>query len=85
MDHTAAKINLVDSGFNNGLKKVQGAWNDNKERIVQVATIHPEGLVNFDGNWKYTPPEFTWSRTVRVAGLSFLNPKLGKQYENDLL
>jgi len=44
-----------------------------------------ERLVNFNGNGKYSDPEFTWNYTVGVTSIEFFNSdKLGKEYQNDL-
>jgi glucose/arabinose dehydrogenase len=82
------EINLVKRGFNSGWGKVQGIWEPSPSdptRIGEVASPNHEGLVNFHGKGKYSPPEFTWNHTVGITSLKFLNSdKLGKQYENDL-
>ena len=81
------EINLVEPGFNSGWNKVQGVWeidsatggpimNDTQERNT---------LVDFDGQGKYSDPEFTWANAVGPTALKFLNSdKLGKEYENDM-
>ena len=81
------EINLVEPGFNSGWNKVQGVWeidsatggpimNDTEERNT---------LVDFDGQGKYSDPEFTWANAVGPTALKFLNSdKLGKEYENDM-
>jgi glucose/arabinose dehydrogenase len=44
-----------------------------------------ERLVSFNGNGKYSSPEFTWNITVAPTALKFLHSdKLGKEYNNDL-
>jgi glucose/arabinose dehydrogenase len=79
------EINLVQSGFNSGWKKIQGIWKDNDEHRGEIAPLNPHGLVNMNGKGKYSLPEFTWNNTVGVTGIDFLNSdKLGKQYENNL-
>lgn len=79
------EINLVQPGFNSGWKKVQGIWNDNNERMGEIAPSSPKGLVNMDGKGEYSQPEFTWNNTVGVTAIEFLNSdNLGKLYENNL-
>jgi len=79
------EINLVESGFNSGWKKIQGIWRDNNEHMGEIAPLNPHGLVNMNGKGKYSRPEFTWNSTAGVTGIDFLNSdNLGKQYENNL-
>ncbi len=48
-------------------------------------TNESERFVNFNGNGKYSDPEFTWNYTVGVTSIEFFNSdKLGKEYKNDL-
>jgi glucose/arabinose dehydrogenase len=81
------EINLVEPGFNSGWNRVQGIWtlNDNED-ISEVAPLHPEnGLVDFGGKGKYSPPEFTWRESLGPTAIEFLNSdRLGIQYENDI-
>ena len=80
------EINMVESGFNSGWKKVQGIWNVDNLGKAEVAPTNPEGLVNFERKGKYSPPEFTWDRSIGPTALKFLNTdKLGLKYENDIL
>ena len=82
------EINLVEPGFNSGWNKIQGIWIlDDEEGITEVASpLHPEnGLVDFGGKGKYSPPEFTWRESLGPTAIKFLNSdRLGKQYENDI-
>jgi glucose/arabinose dehydrogenase len=81
------EINLVEPGFNSGWNKVQGIWTlDEQEGMTEVAPLHPEnGLVDFGGKGKYSPPEFTWRDSIGPSTIKFLNSdRLGKQYENDI-
>ena len=81
------EINLVEPGFNSGWNKVQGIWTlDDDEDMTDVAPLHPEnGLVDFGGKGKYSPPEFTWRESLGPSAIKFLNSdRLGKQYENDI-
>ena len=81
------EINLVEPGFNSGWNKVQGIWTlDEEEGMTEVAPLHPEnGLVDFGGKGKYSPPEFTWHESLGPTAIKFLNSdRLGIQYENDI-
>jgi glucose/arabinose dehydrogenase len=82
------EINLVEPGFNSGFRIVQGVWKPSPSNVINVGDVAPTkpgGLVNFNGNGTYRPPEFTWYQTVSPTALKFLNSdKLGKQYENDM-
>jgi aldose sugar dehydrogenase len=79
------EINLVESGFNSGWKKIQGIWKNNNEHMGEIASLNSHGLVNMNGKGKYSGPELTWNSTVGVTGIDFLNSdNLGKQYENNL-
>ena len=79
------EINLVEPGYNGGWTKVQGVWllkgsNPGKETDGNIT-----GLVDFNGQGKFSLPEFTWKGRYGPTGLKFLDSdKLGKQYENDL-
>jgi len=54
--------------------------NGEKEKVGEEDNY---GLVDFDGNGKYSSPEFVWH--VAPTAISFLNSdKLGQQYENDI-
>lgn len=81
------EVNLVEPGFNSGWKKIQGIWNVNSTLGKDgKATINSEDLVNFENKGKYSPPEFTWDRSVAPTALKFLDTdKLGPEYENDIL
>ena len=81
------EINLVEPGFNSGWNKIQGIWTlDEEEGMTDVAPLHPEnGLVDFGGKGKYSPPEFTWHESLGPTAIKFLNSdRLGIQYENDI-
>lgn len=79
------EINVVEPGYNGGWTKVQGVWllkgsNPGKETDGNVT-----GLVDFNGQGKFSFPEFTWKGRYGPTGLKFLDSdKLGKEYENDL-
>jgi aldose sugar dehydrogenase len=48
-------------------------------------TNESDRFVYFNGNGKYSDPEFTWNYTVGVTSIEFFNSdKLGKEYKNDL-
>jgi glucose/arabinose dehydrogenase len=81
------EINLVEPGFNSGWNKVQGVWeiDSSTERPITSDTQERNTLVDFDGQGKYSDPEFTWASSVGPTALKFLNSdKLGKEYENDM-
>ena len=81
------EINLVEPGFNSGWNKIQGIWTlDEEEGMTDIAPLHPEnGLVDFGGKGKYSPPEFTWHESLGPTAIKFLNSdRLGIQYENDI-
>jgi aldose sugar dehydrogenase len=81
------EINLVEPGFNSGWNKVQGIWIlDEQEGMTEIAPLHPQnGLVDFGGKGKYSPPEFTWRESLGPSAIKFLNSdRLGTQYENDI-
>jgi glucose/arabinose dehydrogenase len=76
------EINLVEPGFNSGWHIVSGRANLDKDLVVSE-------LVDFNGEGKYSDPEFTWYEDdigdVAPTGIVFLHsPKLGEQYENDM-
>jgi glucose/arabinose dehydrogenase len=76
------EINLVEPGFNSGWEKVIG-------KASLQEGFDQNDLVDFDGNGKYSDPEFSWATesNFRTAPTSivFLNSaKLGKQYENEM-
>ena len=93
------EINLVEPGFNSGWSKVQGIWDskksDQKSRDTywqlnesnpeDILVKNPRGLVNFNGNGKYSAPELAWNFSITPTAIKFLNSdKLGKQYQNDM-
>ena len=70
------EINLVEPGFNSGWSVTQG---------MSMYRDNLDGVVDFNGKGKYSPPKFTWYHTVAPTALAFLHSnKLGKQYENDM-
>jgi aldose sugar dehydrogenase len=76
------EINLVEPGFNSGWEKVIG-------KASMQEDFNQDDLVYFNGNGKYSDPEFSWAVTDRFrtapTSIVFLNSdKLGKQYENDM-
>ena len=89
------EINLVRPGFNSGWTKIQGIWepqaandSENMLELVQSKTLFPSGgdkFIDFNGSGTYSPPEFTWNKTVGPTALKFLTTdKLGQEYKNDL-
>jgi aldose sugar dehydrogenase len=82
--HYGDEINLVEPGFNSGWVSVQGIWKPNLDEKGGLS-LNPEGLVDFDGKGKYSPPEFIWIPPVAPTAIKFLNSnKLGTQYMNDI-
>jgi aldose sugar dehydrogenase len=78
------EINLIEPGFNSGWLKIQGIWKP-KGGQAGDADLIPDDLINFDGNGKYSAPEFIWLHTVGPTELEFLSSaKYGEQYENDM-
>jgi hypothetical protein len=90
-------INLVEPGFNSGWDKVMGInevvqeieidpeSKEERRKITKGEKIlsTPEGLVNFNGNGKYSPPEL--SGEFIPTKLLFLNSStLGEDYKNDV-
>ena len=52
---------------------------------VTVVGDNPEGLVYFNGKGHYSPPEFTWDKSVAPTALLFLDSdRLGSSYKNDM-
>jgi aldose sugar dehydrogenase len=44
-----------------------------------------DNLVNFEGNGKYSDPEFVWKMSVGLTALKFLKSNAyGKDYQNDM-
>jgi glucose/arabinose dehydrogenase len=93
------EINLVESGFNSGWAKWQGVWPvsnytatpllrgflyDTRGNDPSMAT-EQDVLVDFNGNGKYSSPEFAWDLPAAPTALKFYSSeKLGHEYENDL-
>ena len=80
------EVNLVEPGFNSGWNKVQGIWTLGKNGTKgELVSEIPDNLVDFNGKGKYSPPEFTWNKTVGVTALKFLkSDKYGEKYKNDM-
>jgi glucose/arabinose dehydrogenase len=78
------EINLVDPGFNSGWKDVQGIW-EQKGGKPQKLSLNPDKLENFNGEGKYSEPEFTFFNTVGVTAIKFFNSdKFGLEYKDGL-
>ena len=76
------EINLVEPGFNSGWNKVLGLSSQASSNEKFDPTLD---LVDFDGNGKYSSPEFIWNDAVGPTALKFYgSDKLGKLYENDM-
>jgi aldose sugar dehydrogenase len=76
------EINLVEPGFNSGWEKVIG-------KASLAEEFDQDDLVDFDGNGKYSDPEFSWAaksdfRAAPTSIVFFDSDKLGKQYENEM-
>jgi aldose sugar dehydrogenase len=91
------EINLVEPGFNSGWARVSGINevieeievdpDDMKEKrkITKGEEIlsAPEGLVDFNGNGKYSPPELS-GRFIPTEILFLNSSMLGEEYKDDL-
>jgi glucose/arabinose dehydrogenase len=91
------EINLVEPGFNSGWAKVAGineviedievdtGDNEEKRKISKGKEIlsTPDGLVDFNGNGKYSPPELS-GRFIPTQILFFNSSKLGEEYSDDV-
>jgi glucose/arabinose dehydrogenase len=70
------EINVVNSGFNSGWKKVMGP--------ISKSGITEDQLVHFQGS-KYADPVFSWLDSIGVTDIEFLkSSKLGANYENNI-
>jgi aldose sugar dehydrogenase len=79
------EVNLVEPGFNSGWKEVQGVWKAESYSGGRVIGGQPDNIEDFNGNGKYSKPEFTWENPVGVTAIKFLrSQKLDKEYENDM-
>jgi aldose sugar dehydrogenase len=85
------EINLVNSGFNSGWNTVQGIWrpaiakDPDSDFVPGEKLLDPKDIVDFNGNGKYSAPEFLWKDAIGVTAIKFLDSdKLGTKYQNDL-
>lgn len=73
------EINLVEEGFNSGSKSIYGIFPDKRENF------QPQRLEYFNGDGKYSNPEFVWQEPVGPTALKFLkSAKLGEEYKNTI-
>ena len=82
MEGSYDEINLVEPGFNSGWEKVIG-------KASMQEGFDQDDLVDFDGNGKYSDPEFSWAsesdfRTAPTSVVFFDSDKMGRQYENEM-
>jgi aldose sugar dehydrogenase len=86
------EINLVEPGFNSGWSRVQGIWSPsqdftigNYDITIGNRELKPDNLVYFDGEGKYSTPEFIWKIPACVTAIKFLSSdKYGKEYKDDV-
>ena len=92
------EINLAEPRFNSGSDKIFGIWKVNDEgkklkandddvedEYITVTEDNPADLVYFNGKGHYSPPKFTWDKSVAPTALLFLDSdKLSSQYKNDM-
>ncbi|MGI8720024.1 MAG: PQQ-dependent sugar dehydrogenase [Nitrososphaeraceae archaeon] len=84
------EINLVEPGFNSGVRKIMGFWTKSSsgQLVIIKGVDNYDGatLVNFNGKGKYSSPELAWNQTIAPTAIKFLNSnKYGKEYQNDVL
>ena len=81
------EVNLVLPGFNSGWNKINGIWTvDSVFDKGEIAPIDTKDLVDFNQKGIYSPPEFTWDRSVAPTAIKFINTnELGQEYENHIL
>jgi glucose/arabinose dehydrogenase len=85
------EVNLVEPGFNSGWAKVQGIWSlagptTTEPEKGKIAPDQPQGVYDFESKGKYSPPKFTWDKSVAPTALIFLDSsKLGPNYKNIML
>lgn len=79
------EINLVGNGFNGGWSKVQGIWKPTENLTIGDFVANPDGLADFNGTGKYSPPKFIWKYPACVAAIKFLDSdEYGREYKDDL-
>lgn len=89
------EVNIVEPGFNSGWNVLQGIWKPRYDKTIGVAgafiageeLLNPnsDNLIDFDGNGKYSAPEFVWKQTVGPSAIKFLNSdKYGAEYKDDI-
>ena len=85
------EINLVLPGFNSGWSKTMGFASPSSS-LSQSSTSQSSSdsnidseLMTFDGQGKYSDPEFVSTQTIGPTALKFLNSdKLGTRYQNTI-
>jgi glucose/arabinose dehydrogenase len=87
------EINLVGPGFNSGWEKVQGIWKTRYDAKrggdliagIEISNPNTNILEDFNGNGKYSIPEFVWNQTVAPSQIVFLSSdKYQTKYINDI-
>jgi glucose/arabinose dehydrogenase len=70
------ELNLVEPGFNSGWRGLMG---------MAPAGFNFSNLVNFDGEGKYSDPEFVWEHVVGPTAIKFFHSdELGARYHDDV-
>jgi aldose sugar dehydrogenase len=74
------KLKEGDEGGDEGEK-----GEEERGEYITVTEDNPSDLVNFDGKGHYSPPKFTWDKSVAPTALLFLDSdKLSSSYKNDM-
>ena len=91
------EINLVKPGFNSGWAKAQGVWPITDYNLlikdlpvgyyfpIVDTPVDSHSLFEFNGNGKYSSPEFTWNKSTGLTALKFFDSnKLGEEYKDGI-